>query len=436
MRKLVPLLGFILLLGSQSNGQLLLKGEFRPRFEYRGGYGEMLTQDENPQLTISERARLSAYYQIDRFSFGISFQDIRVWGDDNTAAYSGVPGSTASIDLNEGWIGMKIYPNGLIKIGRQYWIYEDERIFGQRGWNQSEIKYDAFLFQHISKQIQVDVGLSWNNMKESLYETGYNSDRFKTLNFLYIKKNLNDWLYLSGFGIASGVNAVDTSDVNNNKIYLQGTYGLYISLNKGNLKALASGYYQNGRGRTGLNTSAYLFSAKVSYLIVKRITLGAGIDYLSGTNQDTDNQAYAAKNHTFDILYGNRHGNYGHLDYFNNLPKSTGNGGLSDIFLKFNYAFKPTFSAGIDFHFFSLQNNVQDPVIENKEILAKALGEELDLFFNWDVVKFINIKGGYSFFLATDSMEKLQGVYGNSRFPSWVWIMITAKPVFLDTASK
>jgi hypothetical protein len=33
-------------------------------------------------------------------------------------------------------------------------------------------------------------------------------------------------------------------------------------------------------------------------------------------------------------------------------------------------------------------------------------------------------------------MEKIQGVHGNARFPSWIWIMITAKPVFLDTAAK
>jgi hypothetical protein len=425
-----------LLFYSQIFGQFTLKGEFRPRFEYRGGYGEMLSKDEVPQLTISERARLSAYYQTGNFTFGFGIQDVRVWGDDNTAAYSGVPGSTASIDLNEGWIGMKIYPDGLIKIGRQYWTYEDERIFAQRSWSQSEIKYDAFLFSHNSKAVQVDVGLSWNNMKESTFETVYSTDRFKTLNFLYVKKNLNDWMYLSAFAIASGVDAVDTSDANNVKTYLQGTYGIYAGVTKGDLKALASFYYQNGRDRSGLNTSAYMFSAKADYNISKKVTIGAGIDYLSGTSQENDDPAYASKNHTFDVLYGNRHRYYGHLDYFSNLPKSTGNGGLMDIFIKLNWAALTKASLGMDIHYFSLQNDVLDNTSETMDFLAKGLGEEMDLYLSWDPVKFINIRGGYSCFIATDSMEKLQGVYDNARFPSWVWVMITAKPVFFDTAAK
>jgi hypothetical protein len=327
---------------------------------------------------------------------------------------------------------MKIYPEGSLKIGRQYWIYEDERILSQRSWNQSEIKYDGLLFQHIGKKLQVDAGFSWNNMQESIYEAGYPNNRFKTVDFLYVKKNLNDWLYLSAFAIATGVDAIDTSDVNNNKTYLQGTYALYAGINKGDVKALVTGYYQNGRNRTGLNTSAYMFSAKVDYTLKKKFTFGAGIDYLSGTDQKNNDPDYASKNHTFDVFYGNRHRYYGHLDYFSILPASTGNGGLSDIFVKFNWAFVSKASVGADFHYFSLQNNV----IYKEEELTKGLGEELDFYFSWDPVKFVNVRGGYSLFTATDSMEKLQGVYGNSRFPTWVWIMITAKPVFLDTSSK
>ena len=424
---------FLLLFISQSFSQFTLKGEFRPRFEYRGGYGKIISKDVNPQFTVSMRTRLSAYYQIDKFTFGLSIQDVRAWGDDNAAFYSANAGSSASIDLNEGWIGMKIYQNGLIKIGRQLWAYEDERIFSLRNWNQSQVKYDALLFQHTGKKIQVDLGLSWNNELDNfLYDQGYPSNRFKTINFLYLKKKLNDWLYLSGMAIASGVTKADTSNI----IYLQGTYGLYLGINKGNLKALASGYYQNGRNRKGLNTSAYMFSAKVDYLIADKFTIGAGIDYLSGKDQQNDDPEYSSMNHTFDIFYGNRHSYYGHLDYFSNLPTSTDNGGLADIFLKFNYAIKPNLSAGVDLHYFRLQNNVQDPTIEITEMLDKGLGEEIDVFFSWDIVKYVNVRGGYSCFLATESMEKLQGVYDHARFPSWVWVMITAKPVFWDTAAK
>jgi hypothetical protein len=433
MKRIITSCAILLLIVSQAAAQFTLKGEFRPRFELRDGYGIMLAEDQDPQFTISMRTRLSAYYQIDKFTFGFSIQDVRAWGDDNLASYSGNAGSAASIDLNEGWVAMKIYPNGLIKVGRQFWAYEDERIFSLRNWNQSQVKYDALLFQHISKKIQLDLGLSYNNSADNfLYNSGYSSNRFRTMNFLYIKKNLTDWLYLSGMAIGTGVTKADTSNI----MYFQGTYGLYAGVTKGNLKATASGYYQNGRNRKGLNTSAFMFSAKAEYLFAKKLTLGAGIDYLSGKDQESTDPDYVSKNHTFDLFYGNRHGYYGHLDYFSNLPVSTENGGLCDIFLKLGYAIGPNLSAGADLHYFSLQNNVYDPTIEVNETMAKSLGEEVDLYLSWDIVKYVNLKGGYCCYFATDSMEKLQGVYENARFPSWVWVMITARPTFLDTAGK
>jgi hypothetical protein len=380
------------------------------------------------------RTRLSAYYQIDKLTFGLSIQDVRAWGDDDLASYSGNAGSNASIDLNEGWLAMKIYPNGLIKVGRQFWAYEDERIFSLRNWNQSQVKYDGLLFQHISKKFQLDLGTSWNNKADNfLYNSGYPANRFRTMNFLYVKKNLTDWLYLSGMAIGSGVTKADTSNI----MYFQGTYGLYAGITKGNLKALASGYYQNGRNRKGLNTSAYMFSAKAEYLFAKKVTIGAGIDYLSGHDQENEDIEYAGMNHTFDLFYGNRHSFYGHLDYFSNLPASTDNGGLVDIFLKLGYAFRSNLSAGVDLHYFSLQNTVVYTEQEVSQVLEKGLGEEIDVYLSWDIVKYVNIRGGYSCYFATESMEKLQNVYGKeARFPSWAWVMITAKPTFLDTAAK
>lgn len=427
---------FTFLFFSHIYSQFTLKGEFRPRFEYRNGYGEILSKEEVPAFTISERARISAYYQTGILSFGLALQDVRVWGDDDIYTYTGSPGSASSIDLNEGWIGIKPYSGGLLKIGRQYWIYEDERIFSSRGWSQSEMKYNAVLFQHTGKSFQADAGFSWNNMKEDNSDKGYPIDRMKTLDFIYLKKQFTDWLYVSAFGIATGFQASDTSGEINTNIYLQGTYALYVGINRGKLKALASGYYQNGRNRTGANTIAYLFSAKADYTFVDKFTIGAGIDYLSGSDQKNNDPGYSGKNHSFDVLYGGRHRYFGHLDYFNNLSKSTDNGGLSDLFLKFNYAFAAKASAGVDLHYFSLQNNVQDKSSETLIYLKKGLGEEIDLYFSWDPLKFLNVKGGYSFFVSTGSMEKLQGVYGNARFPSWAWIMVTAKPVFLDTATK
>jgi hypothetical protein len=433
MKKALLYLTFSLLIISQTEGQLVFKGEFRPRFEYRGGYAIILPKGEQPVLTVSQRSRLGAYYQTGILTFGLGIQDVRIWGSEDMYSYTGVTGSSGSVDLYEAWIGIKPYKEGFIKIGRQYWVYEDERLLAQRNWSQPEVKYDAVLFQHIQNKLQVDVGLSWNNLVENYAEAEYSNDKMKSLNFLYIKKGITDWVHVSAMALASGFTKTDsTTDVN-----WQGTYGGYLSIKKGGLSALGSGFYQNGQNRKGKLTNAYMFSVSGDYLIKKKYSVGVLVDYLSGNNQDNSDPSYTLKSHSFDNLYGARHKVFGHLDYFNNLPKSTGNGGIVDIALRLKYIPVTNATIGADFHFFSLQNNVKDKTSETTSYLTKNLGQELDLYVSWDINKILNLRGGYSFYLVTDSMEKLQGIApGNSAFPTWIWVMITAKPIFLDTAQK
>lgn len=441
MKKILLSCALLLLFISHTKGQFTLKGEFRPRFEYRGGYGEILSKDEKPILTVSQRSRLSAYYQTGILTFGLAIQDVRVWGDDDIYSSTGVMGSKASIDLNEAWLGIKPYKNGLIKIGRQYWIYDDERLLSSRGWNQGEIKYDAFLFQHIQDKLQFDVGLSWNNIKDTTnyaeniifdeYQGG--KGKMKSLNFIYLKKDITDWLNISILGLGSGFNATDSTT----KINWQGTFGGYLWIKKGGLNALASGFYQSGKNRKGLKTNAYMFAVSGDYAFKKPFSIGAGIDYLSGNDQQNDDPDYKEKSHSFDNLYGVRHRVFGHLDLYNNLPKSTANGGIVDIFLRLKWNPVKNTQLGADFHFFNLQNEVIDKTKPDIKYLSKNLGQELDLNISWDISKIFNLRGGYSFYLVTDSMEKLQGIEpGNSRFPTWIWVMLTAKPIFLDTSTK
>jgi hypothetical protein len=417
----------------QVAGQFTLKGEFRPRFEYMAGYGKIQSADDEPTLIISQRSRLSAYYQDGIFTSGIGIQDVMVWGDEDKYSYTGVFGNKSSIDLNEAWLGIKPYQKGLFKVGRQYWAYEDQRLLAKRGWNQSEIKYDALLYQHYGKSFQADAGFSWNNDIEKNTGNEYPSAKMKSLNFIYLKKPINDWLYVSAMALASGFTASDTvSDIN-----WSGTYGAYAVMKKDALSALASGFYQNGSNRKGMAKQAYMFSFSVDYLLKNRYSFGAGLDYLSGQNQKNTDVDYNNKDHAFDNLYGARHSVYGHMDLFNNLPKATSDGGLVDIFLRLKYNPVENTRISADFHFFSLQNHVLDKGMEEISFLSKNLGGELDLNASWDISKVFNITGGYSFFLVTGTMEKLQGIEpGTSRFPSWVWIMITAKPTFIDIQNK
>jgi hypothetical protein len=433
MKKAILFCALFLMVISDITAQFTLKAEFRPRFEYRGGYGQILSEDEKPVFLVSQRSRLSAYYLTGIYSFGFGIQDVMLWGDEDLYTSTGVFGSKASIDLNEAWFGIRPYEKGNIKIGRQYWAYEDERLLSSRAWNQSEIKYDAVLFQHAEKQLKFDVGLSWNNDIDRNLGNEYPSGKMKSMNFVFVRKDFNEWLHATVMALASGFTASDsTTDIN-----WLGTYSAYLGVKKGPLSGLASGFYQAGKNRKGLSTNAYMFALSGDYLFKQKYSVGAGIDYLSGHDQHSADSAYLEKAHAFDIFYGTRHGVFGHMDLFNNLPKSTDNGGLIDIYLRLKWIPVPSIKIGADFHFFSLQNNVKDKTSETIAYLSKALGQEVDLNVSWDISKILNVKGGYSFFLVTESMEKLQGIEpGNSRFPTWVWVMVTVKPVFFDTSQK
>jgi hypothetical protein len=366
----------------------------------------------------------------------LSIQDVRVWGDDDWYATNADVGNYASLDLNEGWFGIKPYKNGLIKIGRQYWAYEEERILSTRSWNQSQVKYDAVLFQHTQDKFQVDAGFSWNNKVDKACNDVYPASKMKTLNFVYLKRKINDWMNVSVVAFATGFMNSDTS-ITVEDISWQGTYGVYINIKKGGLTALVSGYYQNGNNRfSSEQTSAYMFAVNADYLIKKKYSIGAGIDYLSGIDDKNTDAEYSDKAHAFDVFYGMTHRFLGHMDLFTTLPKSTKNAGIVDIFLRAKWLFAEKANVGADFHLFSLQNNVIDDFTEELAYLPKGLGQEVDLNISWDVSKIFNVKGGYSMYFSSDSMDKLPGIYGNARFPYWIWVMITAKPVFLDTSQK
>ncbi|MCK4638564.1 MAG: hypothetical protein KAT33_04030, partial [Bacteroidales bacterium] len=151
-------------------------------------------------------------------------------------------------------------------------------------------------------------------------------------------------------------------------------------------------------------------------------------------NELKTDSSYIKKDQMFSVLYGSRHKFYGNMDYFSNLPAATNGGGLVDIFATLNYKLTSTTGLGMAYHFFALQNNVIDPTYtgQDTKALKKSLGSELDFNFSWTLSKIINLKGGYSFMLPTNSLEIIQGIDpGKSNFSSWAWIMLTVKPKLL-----
>ena len=113
--------------------QFTLDGQFKPRTEYRNGFGSIIPDAADPGYAISTRIRLNAGYTFDSYQFYVSLQDVMVWGenrqilpDDQNDSFA-VFEAWANIYLGKGWS---------TKLGRQVLSYDDQRIFGGLDWAQ------------------------------------------------------------------------------------------------------------------------------------------------------------------------------------------------------------------------------------------------------------------------------------------------------------
>jgi len=433
MKRTFVILG-LCLLSYIGFGQLEINAELRPRGEVRHGYKNIPQEDTMASIFVSQRTRLNLYYTHPKFKVGFSLQDVRVWGDEQLYTATGAYGDNASLDLNEGWIEIFAGKYNSFKVGRQYWVYEDERMLARRNWNQSSVKYDGLLYKFEPEKVKIHLGLSLNNSIDSYFGNDYTiQNRLKTLNFLNISKKITETLSCSFQALAAGYQKKETL----NTIYLKGTYGLYVYYKPKNFSIKANGFYQNGKNISGNEVSAYFASLRADAKL-EPVSLDIGCDYHSGQDSDKDDESYQKRDHLFDLFYGGRHQYYGYMDLFDNLGKSTAGGGLVDLYAGCKYKVAKNSNIGLDYHYFRLQNNVMDPYQEDN-ILDKSLGSEFDLTVDVAIIPEIVITGGFSTMLPTGSMEKLQrNVQEFSQneslgIPYWGYVMITAKPALFKS---
>jgi hypothetical protein len=424
MKRLITLSIALFVLPATKMYSQFVSAEIRPRAEYRNGYKKLRTEGTSPIFLVSQRSRLSLFFQKNKFETGLSFQDIRIWGDGEIVTSTGVFGNNASVDLNEAWIKLNFLKNSSVKIGRQYFDYDDSRLLSNRNWNQNSLPYDALLYQFSKGSLNLDLALSYNNTKNELFylieEDSY--PRIKTLNFLHIGKSFGKKLQLSGIILSAGYENIQDSLMDEEKILLTWTYGLYLKYYSDLINLETSLNFQHGENHLGYKLEeAYNFNilAKKS---LNKIQLHGGYSLISGNNKGKEEENW------FNLFYGARHKYYGLMDYFSNLPVATSYYGLQDFFLGIGYKLNSKISLNSDLHYFSTQFAV---VNSNDTPHPKRLGFESDSYFKINLMENISLQGGFSFFKTLDNaFMKVQNIDGKEvEFSHWAWLMITAKPV-------
>ena len=394
--------------------QLNVGAEFRPRFEYRWGYRKLPSSGSLPAFVTTQRSRLSTAYTSKFLTSRLSFQDVRIWGDEPLKK------DVAGLGIYEAWVVLKLHDSISVRAGRQELIYDNERFLSINNWSQKGVTHDALLFKFSSRGWDVHFGSAFNQSRDTLFSTDYYNAQgnYKSLNFLWIKKNFGRY-GLQGLGIADAYQKKNTL----NTMYLRGTYGCMFNYITKMAGAELRAFYQSGQDETGRFIGAFYFSGDLFYKPVSAVKIAAGCEYFSG--QDAADSMETRVTY-FTAAYGSNHKFNGSLDYYTKAA-DTKNAGLINPYLMVSCDITKKISAKADFHAFFLENNY----LMKGNIIDKFLGIEGDLLVRYDVSKEVGLQLGYSVFRAGKSQEITGG--GNAdKIPSWGWIMIVAKPALFS----
>lgn len=412
-----------------------ISAEFRPRFELNHGFGQVPLKTDVATAFVSQRTRLNVSHKSANADFYFGLQDIRVWGDENQASRTSTQLNTLSLGIHQAWVGLKLSNNDYLKIGRQEFHYDDQRLLSARNWPQYGQTYDALLFRRQKNEWLFDLAVSYNN-DATKQGSGFGNNyflvdpienRIRTLNFAYLKRNFGKNTYLSGLAIFSGYQKEKQS----NTIYMMATLGGHFSTQGKNSDFKANYYVQRGKSQKGKDMHSYFFTAEGGYRIA-RTRLGFGVDVLSGNDGTNTSAEYLKREHSFDLLYGVRYLRHGRLNQYV-LPSSTSGGGWVDIYPSISRQTKKFGTFLAEWHSFYLHRPVVNP-LNNTQVLKGSLGGELNLVWNYDINKNLNLNAGFARYWANDNFAYVKKVEPDKlATPWWGWLMLTYKPVLFSS---
>jgi hypothetical protein len=449
----------LLFLGKNvTNAQLTATGQIRERTEARGGFGTLLQDGKKGALFNTQRTRLNVGFTGYRYKVYASLQDVRVWGQDASTNNRTTLEANNGILLHEAWGEIMLIDtistiqNLSLKMGRQEISYDDQKVLGSLDWLQQARRHDAIVLKFANKGWIVDLGAAFNQRSEQLsgtiydglpksvnittapattqvaYPAGTNgiTHMYKAFQYAYVGKKFSfgDMSFLffkddfSKF-TGSGVTTVFTQGVN-----ARTTTGFYYNLNPTRkLNLNGSVYYQGGKDRFGKTISAKLGSLTATYQVNRKLFLGAGADYLSGT----DGTTAASQNNQFDPLYGTPHKFWGYMDYFY-VASPFGAQGLVNYFAKAKYLASDKLTLFLDVHGFESAADLAGG-------LTPYLGTEVDFMARYKFTKLINLELGYSVMAAKNTMASaaVKNVVNPKLTAQFAYVMLNITPNFLNT---
>ncbi len=491
-KRLLGIMLLVWLFSIKSNAQLSIFAQIRPRGEFRNGLGTLKLKDAPAAGFISQRSRLSFHYKLEKVSFGMSVQDVRIWGQDASTINNS---DGAKFGIHEAWAETILSDSlGLsLKLGRQELNYDDVRLLGGLDWLQQGRRHDVALLKLNKNGWQADFGAAFNQNTDAFgtagtFYTAGNTPQYttnskgylvavpsgfvptnaagtpvltinpstnggvqmyKTMQYLYVAKKVGKTkasflIFKDDFAKyrPDTLKAADGGIVAGRRYDLEGlhsrwTTGLLLNGAWGKrFNYWLGAYYQTGKNRDGVDLSAYTTTAYLGYTR-GNFLVGLGYDLVSGN--DLTNSTNTQDN-KFDPLYGTPHKFWGYMDYFY-VGTGGSPAGLSDPYLRLKYTVSPKLGLGLDLHHFSLANNIPNKVADatGKTLLGKSLGTEFDFILNYALNKATALEFGYCMMAGTNTLEyiKRSTLDKTEHLATWAYLSLNFKPeIFSSVPAK
>ena len=298
--------------------QITLTGQLRTRTEIRNGLGNLVLKGAKNAAFTSQRTRLNFGYKWDRLTFGVSLQDVRVWGQD-ASTISNADGS--KLMLHEGWADVMLFNKAdttfktrwidwmSFKIGRQELNYDDVRLLGNLDWLQQARRHDMAILKTVHHGWQIDVGYAFNQNTDAF---GITNTSFLPANVAAYVKNSLGVLVPTPAGILpmapsgnAGNNSsklgtpvwVNTPSTNGGNQNYKSFTSLYISkkINQTKISAL---FFNDNFGKFKIDSAG---SAAAGYVYGKR--------FVSGGASDAFDYSGSSSRYTYGVMINHTIGN-------------------------------------------------------------------------------------------------------------------------------
>lgn len=401
------------------NAQLMSRGEVR-----KGGLPEVNGIIEDNANFIFERSRLLINFEKAWFETQLTAQHSSVWGQKGNG----------TLNIYEAWVKLKSKSGLFAQIGRQELNYDDERILGRNDWAMAALSHDVLRMGYEGHGHQVHGILGYNQRPENVnggttYRSNDGAQPYKTMQTVWYHYDIPHLpLGISLLFMNVGMEEADVADP---KMEFQQLMGGYITFTPHRWKLEGSFYYQTGKDEFSIPISAYMGSAKVTYLPSATYSFFAGYDYLSGDENPIVPKpgriglTQHKKVHGFNTVYGSHHQFYGAMDFFYVGAFYGGyTPGLQNLFMGSTYSPLKNLSLTANYHYLSVASKIPQA--------DRSLGHEIELSASYNIMKEAKVSMGYSYMHGTSTLERLQRIEGKNKL-QWGWLMLSVNPRLFTT---